>query len=433
MLLKSKNMLLATLIFLCVSSAISGQIEKKAHEADFTLNDMIEGIKMRKEMLKGVHIKFEYARYNGLTKRKGDDKDQFRGIDCTVIWKIELHRLDDKMRVNRVQYFTRRDANPFHRDLFTWNGLKMMGMGFEPENPDKIIGGTVQAGKNMNFELFHWQTPVEHEIFRYNNTLPELLEMGRWKLTGPENVGDYDKAYKLEGRHFFSEDDSDVLEVWIDPLRDFAPVKMRHNVPKKTSKIAFPAIYELNDIKLEQRNGVWIITEALYSYENLEEEMKKKYENPICFCKFKVAEYEIDPDLDESLFIIDYPRGTEVYDSIIETSYVVGEGIYLRNESGRMGYVKLHDFDVSNPRDILELEEKPGDFQFISPDKQAERDTAVIKDIPGNEIASGVIGQNVDTTESSNKIIIIILGSLFLFLAGMYLYIRYSRGRANGH
>jgi len=235
-------------------------------------------------------------------------------------------------------------------------------------------------------------------------------------------------VYKLEGRQFFAEGDSDVMEIWIDPVRDFAPVKIKHSIPGPSSLIPFPAVYELSEIKLEQRDGVWVIVEAVCHFDLNKPEALKKYENPDCYYKFQVEEYQVNPEMDESLFEIQYPSGTLVFDRFLEIAYTIGVGMPLRDVFDNKVDVDFEKWNISEPREAFELEKIPDDAEIIPAPRQAAERENTGEDAP--EIPEQTSAARLSPL---NKFIIIGLGSICCLIAVLYLIKKHSRGKTSEH
>ena len=420
---------LVLMITLGISDVMTGQTEKSSITGDLSLTDVIEGIKMRQEMLNAVHIKFNYECFSGAAEVAVDLNNQFHGIGCLFSYDFEVHRLDDKIRFRKKTYEAAKSYDiPRVDETIAWNGTKETTLASQPTNPEEKPGGIIGPTKSPNYQFDYWQTPIEGEVFETRKTVVQLLETGQWRLWGPEKLGEHDNVYKLEGRQFFAEGDSDVMEIWIDPVRDFAPVKIKHSIPEPSSLIPFPAVYELSEIKLEQRDGVWVIVEAVCHFDLNKPEALKKYENPDCYYKFQVEEYQVNPEMDESLFEIQYPSGTLVFDRFLEIAYTIGVGMPLRDVFDNKVDVDFEKWNISEPREAFELEKIPDDAEIIPAPRQAAERENTGEDAP--EIPEQTSAARLSPL---NKFIIIGLGSICCLIAVLYLIKKHSRGKTSEH
>jgi len=56
--------------------------------------------------------------------------------------------------------------------------------------------------------------------------------------------------------------------------------------------------------------------------------------------RFSVKNYHVGVELTDDMFGIKFPKGTRVYDSIIEMGYIAGEGFWVTNEDGAVEFVR---------------------------------------------------------------------------------------------
>jgi len=323
------------ILFIVVPAALLfGTPAVEGQDMDMDMYDfIIGGIVMRREMLIGVHITFDYEVHTVWTY---PDKKSF-----VSNYSYDVYRYDDMIKFTLNKKSTYDDEVLRSRATFTWNGdLSYEGwMDAERPNSDYYKSGIIYTDKSPHFDLGLWPTPVEMEVFELHKTLPELLEMGRWRISGPVQIGAYDNVYKLEGRQLYSPEHTDVLEVWISPLHDFVPVQMRHTQNGKTSYHNFEATYTMDRVRLEQINGVWVIAEAVCTFDTNESRRKA-----VATGYFRLRRHELIGELKRSFFELFYPEGTPVYDYRLGTTYIVNQGIYVSDDTGRH-FVKYEDLD----------------------------------------------------------------------------------------
>ena len=128
-------------------------------------------------------------------------------------------------------------------------------------------------------------------------------------------------------------------QVWFDPTRDFAPIQIKLTLKFEDG---INIVERMSDVRLEQRDGIWIVADAVLTFENprLKDPRKRRFAT-----RFSVRDYHVGIELSDDIFQVEFPIGTRVYDEILKTGYIVGEGIYVTNEDGSPEFVRNDSLD----------------------------------------------------------------------------------------
>ena len=302
--------------------------------SSISIEEVLKGIRMRNELLKNVHVDFRWELY---ARSTSEPVDVTRSLGEYPLYKIKdlaVDRMGRKMRIKR-DTVNINDAQIDKVEHFTWNEKKMMGYTELLREPSSKIMGTVRPEKSSPFELGYWLTPLEQEVFDMRQPLSEIVNKGEWQLSGPELIGLY-SAYKLTGKGLWQ--DKAKLEVWIDPTRDFAPVQIMLHI---TVQDRGTIIEKMSDISLKQVNGIWIISDAIFSVDNAV--LKGGSAS-----RFSVKNYQIGVDLKDDIFEIKFPEGAWVFDQIVQMGYIVGKGVWVTDANGLTEFAQTGGLDTIN-------------------------------------------------------------------------------------
>ncbi len=297
-----------------------------------TRDDLISGIRNRKDMLHSATVRCNQEIF------KLDDhstKEDIPKRNLLVLGrKYELQRQGEKMRVKRETYYTD-DQRISSVDVYAWNGKRKVGYTQFLDRKQRT-GGTVKGEKGDSG--LYWFTPLELEVFDIPKPLWDLVDELQWSVTGPEQVGEY-QAYRLESSG--SSDDPRKVRIWVDPTRDFAPVRvsltLRYEGIKEISE-------EMTDVKLIQQNGIWIVGRATMSIDN-----PNNPKNGRTIHHFSVQDCKIGLELPDKTFDVEFPHGTWVWDDILKTGYIAGEGVFVKNDDGKMDLLTTNEEKTDSP------------------------------------------------------------------------------------
>jgi hypothetical protein len=233
-----------------------------------------------------------------------------------------------------------------HMDIFAWDGEKTTGYVSAPWNPNFRGTGTVKSKMGGQFKATYWLTPLEQEVFDLRSPLTEILDKARWNLSGPEKIGQH-ASYCLESVGLWEDDIK--LQVWIDPSRDFAPIQIKLTL---TFEDGNNIVERMSDVRLEQRDGIWIVADAVLTFENprKKDPRKRKFAT-----RFSVRDYHVGIELSDDIFQVEFPKGTRVYDEILKTGYIVGEGVFVTNEDGSVDFIRKESLDYKDEMQVPEI------------------------------------------------------------------------------
>lgn len=369
-----------------------------------TLGDVMTGIKARTELLESVHITFDYRYFSNRNASKlNDTGGSLMGMPLQFHHGFELYRHSRKMLVKKAEYIG--DQIGFV-DTFAWDGRKHLGFRTYPGDPKAKTSGSIKSEKSSSFKTGNWLTPFEQEVFDLKKTLPDLLDQGQWVLSGPESIGQY-SVYRVECKDVFA-DGVCQITAWVDPTKDFAPVQLLQTFKIRDRK---PIINKMVDVCLEQRDGVWVITDAVLVLEN--QNVENTVDGPTYASRVSVKDYLVDVKLPEDFFELEFPKGTRVYDEIIKTGYIVGEGIWISDDEGMTEFVRTAPLDVLD--DTALNDKKPP----VPPGTQATAiaiDAPISTNVPERSVLGPVSSKRNSTQSGWLNLLIVVI--ILLLLCG---------------
>ena len=294
-------------------------------DGELTCEDVISGIQSRKDLLSSVRIRCRQEVYSD----RGEGEQTYRGRPCVFVRNIAVKRQNDRFHVERT---TLADGkNPEALDVYAWDGIRYARYTSALNETHPRTGGRLAANPGPGTALY-WGTATETEVFDIRKPLWEVVTEGEWRLVGVEPVGRY-RAHKLIGSGFVG--GSADVQLWVDSTRDFAPVQLVVTIKLADAQ----AIVEtLNDVRLEQRGGTWVISEASYTVNNPKTERIGEY-------RFVVEEYDVGVDFEDEDFKVVFPEGATVWDETTKMWHVIGKGVVLPQE-GAKGYIRTAPSDL---------------------------------------------------------------------------------------
>jgi len=336
-----------------------------------SVEDVLSGIRMRAELLKSTHVIFQYTVYADHPVEP--QRPSFRGLPLVRSREVDIKRLGGKMRVEeKIHNLEGSNTNISHLDIFAWDGEKATGYVSAPWDPNARSSGSVKSKMGGPFKASYWLTPLEQEVFDLRRPLPEILDKARWNLSGPEKIGQH-ASYCLESVGLWK--DGAKLQVWFDPTRDFAPIQIKLTLKFEDG---INIVERMSDVRLEQRDGIWIVADAVLTLENprMKDPRKRRFAT-----RFSVRDYHVGIELSDDVFQVEFPIGTRVYDEILKTGYIVGEGIYVTNEDGSPEFVRNDSLDYKYEMEAPEsklpspnnIEIKASTGRLSVPDTQTTR------------------------------------------------------------
>jgi len=300
------------------------------------LTDCVQGIRARSQVLNRMSVTIDGMIYN--VERPEDRHDPAKR-EVLSRKSYEVHRKDGKTHV-RHTYLDKTSGEVKSWNVFAWDGERSRGYGeFAHLDPDPT-GGLIAASRTGAFYLGYYTAPMEETVPGFGDARPlaSLISTSAWRLSDSESIGPY-SAVLLEGP---VEPDS-WLKVWVDPARDFAPVRM--DISRHIGDDA-QATYRLLDVKLKEADDVWVIAGCTVLV-HCPAVMSNRWQA----FQFAMRDVRVGVDLPDELFVLKFPPGKRVYDDITKLVYRV-------KYDGTMEPVFLHGGDAG-PNLILEADELP--------------------------------------------------------------------------
>lgn len=339
--------------------------------AEITLEDITAGIKNRQNLIKSAKLDFSYEYSQPIHESfSGNDTDFEIETSKILVFNYETLRLDKKNRIKQIQKDPT-TGNDMNLELVAWDGQVRTAYVENLAQKESNPGGTVK-GTMGSFYSGYWPTAMEMWVFDVQKPLSEILENASLQLGGSEKIG-VDEAVKVTAKDFFGE--AATLEVWIAPKKDFAPVKLRMifdmQEPKKD------IILTMDKVKLENKDNVWLIMESAIKVVNLN--ASKNLKGTVSY--FKASNYQLNIPIDEKMFKIDFPKGTPVYDSILQQGYIVGEGMVVTNAKGEGEYIP---FELA-PEFKNEIASPTGIGKKVTPLEEIKADNSSTPQVPKDD------------------------------------------------
>ena len=306
--------------------------------AEISLEDIVTGIRIRQDSIESVKLDFSYEYFQPTHESFSGDEGDYE-LDTLKMLDLgyETLRLDKKIRVKQIE----RDlttGNSINLELVAWDGKVRTAYVEDLIRPGSKPGGTVK-GEMGSFYSGYWPTAMEMWVFDVRKPLTEILDVASLELNGVAKIGNYDTV-KLTAKNFFG--DSAILEVWVAPKKDFAPVKLRlvYHMQEPVKDV----FLTMDNVKLAKKGDVWVIMESAIKVVN--PNTSKKIKGQISY--YKASDYQLSIPIDEKMFKIDFPRGTRVYDGILQQGYVVGEGMFVGDANGGGEYIPFEQAPESS-------------------------------------------------------------------------------------
>lgn len=302
-------------------------------DAPLSFDDIRTGLQHRAQKLAGARIHFQHSgsSSSGPASEPAPNTDRQMGF----IRSYELLRRDNKLRFSRKAIDPADQTSVTRIEEGAWNGSKRRGYGYDPAQTDdtSTYSGTVSSKPGTAIHGGYWMTALEQQVFDLRVPLIELIDdpqwNTRWRIADRPRI-DGAQTYLIESEGILG--GKGRVRAWIDPARDFAP--RRIEVILKTDKHG-DITERMEHVKLDQRNGVWVIVDAKLTIHNPAIKADTKYG----FYRFTASKYEPDPDITDDELQLEFPKGTSVWDDVIQTAYVAGEGVFVAGEDGTVEYL----------------------------------------------------------------------------------------------
>jgi hypothetical protein len=233
-----------------------------------------------------------------------------------------------------TNYFFRADGPlPARRVMHNaWNGTIFTGYEEHPEHPDiKLQGSRVARLPPMFRSDYVWATWEQYAL-EFSDSLSALTTSMQWTAEGMEMI-DGRPVWKIHSAAGPATNRK-VIEVWLDAVRDFAPVRMRCYAPAMgRDKLSA----EMTNVRLEEHAGVWLISAATILVHNSLADTKY----PLNRYEIKITDWKVGMPIPADAFEIKFPKGCVVWDDIAKNTYSAGEWVLNREPDGRYTKVPL--------------------------------------------------------------------------------------------
>lgn len=408
---KQENVLMNKVALLFTILLSFGMHLSVCQAIDLKKEDIISGIKKRHEILDNANIKLTLKEL--LVDRALPDNHSLQDpIKSSV---INIHKKGDMLRLEKdIEYLF--DESPGNQyDIVAWNNKIVTGYTYLKDDSDLktgIISNDLdrQGGVVAGYPL----TVVEHYFFDHKQSFAELVDLSSWEIGLIEHEGE--KLYSLKSKSVVN--DFGFIEVWVDPIKDFAPIYYKCVIQ---SEIIKPIILEMKNVKLFQANGFWLIRSAQIEVDN---KNVPDYDNVIGRNEYEIQEYDIETVFPDQYFKIEFPEGTRVLDTITNIPYIYG-----KNNTP----VKMYVFEEDNNGekvDIGNIDEQYEDVQTITqPKKIANTSMEDSNQKQPIDIENHSDGTLKPSNTASYSIFFIIIVILVIVLSGViYKYVYNSRG-----
>jgi hypothetical protein len=311
---KSKLMSLAFCLICHTSFAASSTAPGELDASEFR-----NLVQQRANAIKGVHVVLKYA------MRWGDK-------DNVSAWMAKPPRseflIDAKMSANGIRLTRAPTSKPVQSEEVAWNGSKDMERSYSPDDPS-MVQGSITTSPGAIIQSSYWATLFGYQFFEDSLTLAAALDPAKCQMLGRKRIGTSD-AFGIKRTA-----PGVIQEVWVDPVRGFAPLELSQALVNDAGKTISMLRIAVDDLK--QIGGVWIPMKADITVVSDNEPTELN-----CY-SIEVLSAEAGLDLPATAFVIEYPEGARVWDNIAKLSYVVGEGVVVRDSDGRSVMVPQAD------------------------------------------------------------------------------------------
>ena len=290
--IKLSVVLLTALFFLTdISSALA--------EDRWALQEVVSGIRMRSELMSTLSAKMDRTIYN---TAQPDKKKEHSTRNVVSRARFEVDQKFDKVRVAH-SYLNTASGKLESINYFAWDGQRSRGYSDFPKPVQYLTGGLISAEQGSAYSLGYYLTVTEQRVFSLSQPLASIVDGATWKLVGIDQVGPY-STICLEGPAGPKRD----LRVWVDPLHDFAPVRMR--LTEHTTE-TIDVVVEHGDVILKQIDGVWVIVGCTIS---LNHPLVLPRDTWQCY-EFTLNEVRVGHEIPDDHFVMKFPCHMRVLDS----------------------------------------------------------------------------------------------------------------------
>lgn len=222
------------------------------------------------------------------------------------------------------------------RQTSAWNGRELTILTERPEAPPERRFGGVIGGEPPDPSSYYWRTLVENAFLTCPEPLAQLVGRGFWKPLGVKQHGAY-RGFGLTTARALDEYPDHEFEAWVAPEQGLAPVRARV-ARYRRGKLIFEAV--LDNVRLEQRDGNWIMSEARVTLANHPADP----ESPDVVFVYELGDFKRHPAVREEDFTLRFPVGARVYDGIEKMSFIAGKAVFVQNAEGAHTLVPITRF-----------------------------------------------------------------------------------------
>ena len=294
--------------------------------AALSLEDVLHGIEVRGDLLHAREMTVRTEQFAHSREESADGRS-FGGLPLFRTTELDMRIEGQKMHIDR-RTISPQDGSTTVKELFAWDGRRSTGYSHEPQNPNDVLRGLVESRQRGAFEVGYWMTPLEMEVFDLREPLWAVAKKTGWRLAGTETVQDT-QTYRIESVDLWN--GKAALTVWVDASRDFAPLKLELVIHVDGDR---PITETMDEVRLERRDGVWVIVDAVTTITNPYIEYNPRYVR-----RTQILDYRVGMAFPEGSFTVEFPPGTWVYDAILNTGYIAGKGVWVKNEEGATEFV----------------------------------------------------------------------------------------------
>ena len=206
-----------------------------------------------------------------------------------------------------MEYLERINISNGSQEIFAYSNGKTMMWYRELNNPKDAGSGRIIAGQDLQvFSNFY--APAEF-TFGYMSPLkwPAVLRNGTAKIVGTEEI-DGHLCYIVSGE--FVPGKLTQYKVWIDTERGFQPLKLQRILPDRGVR----AWYDFTELRRFSGN-TWLPVEMTFHGQNEYKEVNTS------------LDVKINQGIPDSQFIIEWTKGTKIWDAVRNRSFTIGEDI----------------------------------------------------------------------------------------------------------
>ncbi len=282
-----------------------------AADAQMDISVIRDGIRQRAADLGTTHVKMMRTIYY-----VDKPEDRFDAAKRTFVEKrrYDLYRKNRKLLFDSV--YLKNDGSVEFINKVAWDGSRDRGYSIR-EDGSPIQGGLISAAQSGAFSCGHHLSMVEDRVLELPDPLADLVTSD-WSVIGKERVGPYE-ALHVTGP--VKNHPCDTLDVWVDPVHSFAPVKMGlvlqvgPDFPRSTDMVE-----EFQDVGLKRIDGVWVATQGTVLVHN------PNVASHWCAFQFDVEEARVGMKLKDDIFCPKFPAGMQVLDDTQKKVFLAKEG-----------------------------------------------------------------------------------------------------------